>query len=890
MATDTMEKPPAENTGASIDPVDQFGVDRIAWNIVSSWAAYVVFVVAGFIMPRLIDRHLGNAALGVWDLGWSLVSYLGLTSLGIGSGVNRFVAWYRSQKEADGVSRVVSSVLFVQIIAAAGAAGVTVAATAIVPSLLTRQLGTLTGETRWVVLLLGLAICVQMGFDPFRGVITGCHRWDLHNYLNAGFYAAIAVGMVTALQLRGGLRSLALVYLCGAVLGEITRAAVAFRVYPGLRLRWGYVSYDEIRRMFAFGSKSILLSASTLLLYQSNSMLIAAYLGPGALALYSRPMALMRHVTTIVSKFGHVLVPTASGLDADGRRAALRELMLQSGRFGAYVTLPMVCWLAIMGDPFLEVWMGPLYKQGLVLAILAVGQLVPLTHEPMINILTAMNGHGRVALANLIGAVGGVGLGVVTIGYLGWGLAGAAICVTLPLVITRGIYVAFSGCRRLGLPLRQYVIRTSKGPLICAIPFVLCVATARVLFAARPLQALGWGGIVGAIILTRLYWRVLLPRQWRERFKRHPVGKAIHRAREEVNAAGRSLVVSLFRWSGFLWLWRFLHRHDVIILTVHGTLDSDNHAPWRPLRRQLPPRRLEASIRFLSKYYRFVSLHDAVGMVSGRVPVRPYSLALTFDDGYRNNLKHALPILRRYGVSATFFVVTGHIENRQPFWFDRLDYALQHSVVADCELRVGQETIRFHGADRGGLRSWYKRLRDEAKVLRRPDTEMLREMEGLAAMLEAKSGRKLAEIFEHDDASVVMTWEEIRGAVRDGISFGSHTVDHIRLGLVDAEMVRNQVIPSKQMIERHTGLPCPYLAYPNGSFSPEVAEVARACGYAAAFTATPGVNRVGDDPMTLQRIDLPNSDDLIGTLAVVSGLESAVVRFKKRIRVALDGG
>ena len=339
-----------------------------------------------------------------------------------------------------------------------------------------------------------------------------------------------------------------------------------------------------------------------------------------------------------------------------------------------------------------------------------------------------------------------------------------------------------------------------------------------------------------------------------------------------------------------MWLWRFAHRRDVTILYVHGVMDSDDRASWIPLRPQLPPRRLAAAIRELSRHYRFVSLADAVDMLSGRTPVAPYSVVLTFDDGYRNNITHALPILRRHRVPATFFLATGHIEHRRPFWFDRLDYALQHAPVAEMEVQVGPATVRLRAGDRGALRGAYKQLRDVAKALPRHDREMQHEMEGIAARLEAESDRKLADVFEEDAWSAVLTWEEVRQAAGDDVSFGSHTVDHIRLGLVDAEMISDQLVRSKEMIEARTGRPCRHFAYPSGSFTPQAAAIARASGYTAAVTTDEGANRMGDDLMTLRRIGLPDTGNMTEVLARVSGLSLAISGLSARLRAAARGG
>jgi peptidoglycan/xylan/chitin deacetylase (PgdA/CDA1 family) len=338
----------------------------------------------------------------------------------------------------------------------------------------------------------------------------------------------------------------------------------------------------------------------------------------------------------------------------------------------------------------------------------------------------------------------------------------------------------------------------------------------------------------------------------------------------------RTLVGRLLRWSGFLWAWRFLHRHEVIILTVHGVMDADAGAAWVPLRPQLSRERLDECVRLLSRYYRFVSLEEAVHMLAGLVPTRPYSIVLTFDDGYRNNIKHALPILRRHGVPATFFLVTGHIEHRRPFWFDRLDYALQQLPPGTHDLRVGPRTIRVDATDRAALRASYKRLRDEAKALVRHDLEMLREMEALAEILEAQSGRRLAEVFEHDDWTAILTWDEIRAAAMNDVAFGSHTVDHVRLSFVDPETMEDQLRRSKQAIEAETGRPCHYFCYPNGSFDRQAAETVRACGYEAAVTTEDGANPPGSDLMSLRRVDLSPTGEPTQTLLDVSGVGNAL--------------
>jgi peptidoglycan/xylan/chitin deacetylase (PgdA/CDA1 family) len=348
-----------------------------------------------------------------------------------------------------------------------------------------------------------------------------------------------------------------------------------------------------------------------------------------------------------------------------------------------------------------------------------------------------------------------------------------------------------------------------------------------------------------------------------------------------------TLVWILLHWSGVLWAWRWYHRSEVTILMLHGVMDTTQASAWEPLRPQLSRNSLESALRILSKYYEFVSLCDAVEMLAGQRPLRPYSVVLTFDDGYRNNLTHALPILQKYGAPATFFIVPGHIEKRTPFWFDRLDYALQSVDVDGRDVPIGNTTVRFRGKNRSLLRESYRELRETAKALVQ-DLEMQREIDTFSQALERESGRKLVDINENDDWSALLSWPDVRTALAQSVTIGSHTVDHIRIGFVTSDMAKHQLQHSKEMIEAQIGKACQFFCYPNGSVTESVVALVQECGFKAAVTTEEGTNRVGENLMLLRRLSFPETGDRIETLIHVSGLSLVASRLKERLRTVLS--
>jgi len=342
----------------------------------------------------------------------------------------------------------------------------------------------------------------------------------------------------------------------------------------------------------------------------------------------------------------------------------------------------------------------------------------------------------------------------------------------------------------------------------------------------------------------------------------------------------RQVILALARWAGVIRLLQFIHRNQIVIWMAHGVMDDRDHPVWEPLRPQLSRAKLDEYLRMLSRRYHFVSLAEAVEMLQGRKPMQPYSMVLTFDDGYRNNVTHALPILRRYGVPATFFVTTGFVDHPRPLWFDRLDYALQQVQVHGREVKVGSFRMRLEGQSREALRESYQRLRRIGKEQHITDAEFLHEMEQLASCLETQSGHALADIQSQDDWSAFLTWKQIRQAAEDDVTFGSHTVDHVRLALVEAQVARDQLVRSKRDLETHTGGSCLSICYPNGSFDEQTVRIARESSYVCGLTTQEGFNCIGDDVMTLKRVSLGADLRRTDLLARASGLSSLTTRIR----------
>ena len=137
---------------------------------------------------------------------------------------------------------------------------------------------------------------------------------------------------------------------------------------------------------------------------------------------------------------------------------------------------------------------------------------------------------------------------------------------------------------------------------------------------------------------------------------------------------------------------------------------NDDNDPFSPA---ISTALFEAEMRFLHRHYRVVSLSELLSRLAGEVtePV----LAITFDDGYRDNYQNAFPVLQRYGLPATIFLTTGSMDTGEPMWFEQLALAVKKTSREFIDLDVAP-------AQRICLRTHTERLDGNAADLCPPST------------------------------------------------------------------------------------------------------------------------------------------------------------------------
>jgi peptidoglycan/xylan/chitin deacetylase (PgdA/CDA1 family) len=325
--------------------------------------------------------------------------------------------------------------------------------------------------------------------------------------------------------------------------------------------------------------------------------------------------------------------------------------------------------------------------------------------------------------------------------------------------------------------------------------------------------------------------------------------------------------------AGFFRLVQLARRRQTVILTFHrfssnGTGDS----------RGVSIAAFAECLEFLTRHYRVVSLDEITGAFQ-RGEARPNTAVITIDDGYHEVFSLAAPVLRRYGVPASVFVVSDFIDGRMWLWPDRFRFVFERAPVGQVVIRHGGSSrlldIRTESDRRQAEEFWL----EYAKGIPVAERDELLDEVAEACRVELPTSPP--------DQYRSMTWAQLRALAAEGFEIGAHTRTHHIFSRLDRNRLRDEIAGCKEHIEQNLGVAVQHFAYPNGrerDYTPEsVAEVARA-GYRAAVTMIAGGNTPDTPIHELRRIG-GDAEDVFHFAQAVSGVDL----LKDRLRVTRSG-
>lgn len=299
---------------------------------------------------------------------------------------------------------------------------------------------------------------------------------------------------------------------------------------------------------------------------------------------------------------------------------------------------------------------------------------------------------------------------------------------------------------------------------------------------------------------------------------------------------------------GFAASRRLLRRGGAVILRYHSVCeDATSPLSYIDPGLSVPLEAFDRQMRFLRERYAPVSLDDVVEAVVDGRPLPSLAVAVTFDDGYRDNHQYAFPVLRKYGIAGAFYITAGCVNKGEPMWTSRLRYYFM--ATRQSRLALGGPEPRVLD-----LTTPAARHRSFAHTI--AAIKSAGKVRGGAIFADVEARLAVTDLAPLRDC--MMTWSEIEDMGKGGQTIGAHTLTHPNLPGLPPEEALAEIAGSKSLIEEKVKGPVLHFAYPNGRgvshFNEPVREMVRKAGFLSSVTSINGPVYRDDDPFTLKRL------------------------------------
>jgi peptidoglycan/xylan/chitin deacetylase (PgdA/CDA1 family) len=314
----------------------------------------------------------------------------------------------------------------------------------------------------------------------------------------------------------------------------------------------------------------------------------------------------------------------------------------------------------------------------------------------------------------------------------------------------------------------------------------------------------------------------------------------------------RRVLAAILYYSGLLWLIAaFRLRGKAPVLMYHRVLpagaDTFSHRGII-----ISPEAFTLQMQFLMRHFRLLTPQQFAAELAGP-GFGHRSCLVTFDDGWHDNHRHALPVLKKFGVPAVVFVATAYVGTSNTFWQERLTRLL---FMASRSPSFGDDVLQeLDALDSRSMddAAAEHRLRNLVTTLKLRKPAIL---ERLMQRLDAHAKRAGLAVSDLGEDRF-LSWDQVRDLQDSGlVTVGSHAHTHTPLPTLGYDGAKLEFARSQQELRDHGVPPTSICAYPNGDVDDSVAAAARDAGITLGFATGHGRVSNRDDPLRLRRINV----------------------------------
>lgn len=332
----------------------------------------------------------------------------------------------------------------------------------------------------------------------------------------------------------------------------------------------------------------------------------------------------------------------------------------------------------------------------------------------------------------------------------------------------------------------------------------------------------------------------------------------------------KKVLLFLLYITGINILFSFLNRNKILILWYHGICDDDFNLLHGYDERHIPKTLFRKQLAYLRKKgYSFITMSELAKIISGRKKSGKMAV-LTFDDGFKNVIENAYPIMKEFGAKGCFYLVSDLIGGKDMLWSDYVETVIRNIKQNEFKFMYQGNRITYPLATKQFRERAMKDIKDKLRSI--PDEERQEHMKQFTDI----HIEKIPKEFLLADCKSIKTLD------RDILEVGSHTRTHPDCKRITSyDKLKDEVEHSKIEIERSVGYKVEHFCYPAGAYDDTVLKAVEDAGYKTAVTVTIGNNDIRADLYALKRISV--EEDFLLFKANISGSYLLIKNVKDKL-------
>jgi O-antigen/teichoic acid export membrane protein len=422
---------------------------------------FFVSVAITFLLTPFVINTLGDYYFGLWVLLTTITGYFTLSELGIGSAVQNHLSICLGKGDRTGYKTVFSNAYFLYLLTCILTLLLVTASSCVILIISTKFM-----EPRLVLAILvisGTNVAVSFLFYPYVAVLASHVRFDIIGLISMFQVTVNALFTVAVLSMGFGLVGMALSSLLVSVSSQWVIKSYARKQDSELTFIKRDINKRELKSLLTYSSKTYLAQLSDVLRFKVDEIVTGAFVSVNLVTHYNVANRLVTVSNDFSKRFLTVLHPVFAQHAGREEEEKLRFLFFFSMKIMAVLSALLYVCLAILGKPFITLWLGVAFHDAYVPVLLLGGAFfVARMQAPAVTLFYATNTHQYFVYLSVCEGLANLGLSLLFVIRYEMGITGVALGTLIPILVSKLLFQPFLAARILKASLKGFYLLLLK--------------------------------------------------------------------------------------------------------------------------------------------------------------------------------------------------------------------------------------------------------------------------------------------------------------------------------------------------------------------------------------------------------------------------------------------